>query len=249
MVRVTVKPPEYYPVVDKVFIDGLIEALEALGVGVTDIKAGVVPTEDAIRVGFLIGIKRPDTFSGADVNSIISALLEKLAAEARETLGAFYNTRFDVVGFKIIEKGPQEGKKNARLVIDCPDDMKRTLQRLGKGLMIHLKEKGVDFSTLVISVPKDGRPKVTVVVLLTRSLHLLEKEHLAESLTDKGRSYLRTLSADYMSLEVQVLDPGDKTVAMVLRGRKDAEKEAEQLLEDRAIREIMEALGKKPREP
>lgn len=246
MVKLTVEPPEYYPLVDKFFADGLVEALEALGIDVTDIKAGVKSTNTRIRIGFLIELVRPDAFSVAELETIISALLEKLADEATRSVGKFYNASFEVVGFKIVESRHSKRKGDVKLVVNAPEDVRRNLERVGKGLMIYLKDRGVEFSSLVINVPQDGRPRALISLLLKRPTHPLEKERLASSITEKTHSYLRTLSLEYFDVEVNVSDPNDTKAFFVGKENENAKNIAEgagDARDEKSIREILEAFG------
>ncbi len=244
MVKLTVEPPEYYPVVDKFFADGLVEALEALGIEIMDIKAGVKPLKDRIRIGFLIELTKPEAFSRTELETIVSAVLEKLAEDATRSMGKFYNAVFEIAGFKIVESHRSRKNRETKLVVNAPEDVRRNLERLGKGLAIYLKDRGIDFSTLVINVPKDGRPRAVVTLLLKRPTHPLEKERISESIAEKTQSYLRTLNIEYLGVDVKVLDPNDRKVSLALRERKKAEEVAEELRNDESIKEVLEAFGR-----
>lgn len=248
MVRLTVEPPEYYPVVDKFFANGLVEALEALGVEVTDIKAGVKAIENQIRIGFIIEVVKPEAFSISELEAIISTVLEKLSEEATKSMGRFYNATFEVAGFKVIKSKKSPGNNEIRVIVNSPDDLRRNLERLGKGLAIYLKDRGIDFSTLVINVPKDGRPRAITTVLLRRPMHPLEKERISESILEKTRSYLRTLNLEYLGTEVKVLDPTDKKVSLMLKEKNRAEKIASDITQDETVKEILEVFGREPPE-
>ncbi len=241
------EPPDYYPLVDKFFADGLVEALEALGIDVTDIKAGVKSTKTQIRIGFLIELVRPDAFSVAELETIISALLEKLAEEATRRVGKFYNASFEVVGFKIVESKHSKRKGDVKLVVNAPEDVRMNLERVGKGLMIYLRDRGVEFSTLVINVPQDGRPRALVTLHLKKPTHPLEKERLASSITEKTRSYFRTLSLEYFDVEVNVSDPNDTKALFAGRENKNSKNIVEgtgDARDEKSVREILETFGR-----
>ncbi|NJE02909.1 hypothetical protein [Thermococcus sp. MV11] len=244
MVTLTVEPPEYYPVIDKLFAGPIRDALEALGVELVDMKAGVKPVDRTIRVAFIFEVRKPETFLPAELDSILSGLLEKLAEDATKTFGRLYEARFQVVGFRVVEAAAETKKEGGRLIINCPDDIRRTIERLGKGLTIYLKDKRVKFQTLVLSMPSDGRPKLTVTLLLPEQTSQADKEALARELEYKASSYLRTLNADYIRVEARVLDPEDRAVGTVMGRIDKIEREAEELAEMEEVRELMSALGK-----
>ncbi|ASJ09327.1 hypothetical protein A3L11_08835 [Thermococcus siculi] len=246
MTSLSVEPPEYYPVIEKLFAGGIKNALETLGVELVSIKAGVVAEEREIKLAFVFEMHRPETFLPGELDSIISSVLERLAEDANRKFGRLYNVRFHIVGFRTVEASSQMGTRGeeANLVINCPDDLRRTLERMGKGLMIYLKDRKVEFSTLVLTMPQDGRPKLTVTLLLPEERPTYEKERLAEELEYKAASYLRTLNADYISVKARVIDPGDKTVGMIMSRLDEIEKEAKDIAERDDIRDIMSALGK-----
>ncbi len=244
MVKLTVEPPDYYPVVDKFFADGLVEALEALGIDVMDIKAGVKALQGRIRIGFLIELTKPDAFSRVELETIVSAVLEKLAEDATKSMGKFYNASFEIAGFKIIESQSTRKNKETKLVIKAPEDMRINLERLGKGLTIYLRDRGISFSTLVINVPKDGRPKGLITLLLKKPIHPLEKERIAKSIFEKSQSYLRTLNMDYLEVDVRVLDQNDRKAPLTLNEKVKEDESIVEGTEDETVKEILEAFGR-----
>ncbi|AEK72100.1 hypothetical protein GQS_00985 [Thermococcus sp. 4557] len=248
MTVLTVEPPEYYPVVEKLFAGNIRDALETLGVELVGMKVGVKPVGRVIKLAFLFEIRRPETFLPGELDSIISGLLEKLAEDATRTFGRLYDARFQVAGFRTIEAAGKPRKEEINLVVNCPDDIKRTIERLGKGLVIYLKDKRIDFSTIVLNMPPDGRPQLTITLLLPDEKPSSVKENLAKDLTHKASSYLRTLNAEYISVRARVLDPGDKTVGIIMKRLDQIEKEAEELAEMDEIRDLMSVLGKETRE-
>jgi len=246
MTELTVEPPEYYPVVEKFFVDGVREALETLGVELLSVKAGVKQVGKEIRLAFIFEVGEEAGFIPVDLNAVISEVLDKLTANANAKFGKFQNVRFRVMGFRMVEGETRRREESGRLVIDCPDDLRRTLERLGKGLMIYLQERELPFTSLTLTVPHDGKPRLVVALLLERETSPYEKASLERTLEEKTLSYLRALNADYLSVEVRVLDPGDEKVAKIVRERERIEKQAEEVVKDEDIRELMKALGKWP---
>ncbi len=246
MTVLTVDPPEYYPVIEKLFAGGIKDALETLGVELVSIKAGARPEGREIKLAFIFEVRKPETFLPGELDSIISGVLDRLTENANRTFGKLYNVQFKVVGFKTAEttSHPRQRGEETSLVVNCPEDLRRTLERLGKGLMIYLKDKGVEFTTIALTMPPDGRPKLTVTVLLPKERPAYERENLAKELKYKATSYLRTLNADYISVEVKVIDPGDKTVGIIMSRMDEIEKEAKELAGMEEIRDLMDVLGK-----
>ncbi|WP_148882053.1 hypothetical protein [Thermococcus aciditolerans] len=244
MTVLTVEPPEYYPVVEKLFAGNIRDALETLGVELVGMKVGVKPVGRVIKLAFLFEIRRPETFLPGELDSIISGLLEKLAEDATRTFGRLYDARFQVAGFRTIEAARKPRKEEVSLVVSCPDDIRRTIERLGKGLVIYLKDKRVEFSTITLTMPVDGRPKLTITLLVPEKKSPHDKAALAKELERKSTSYLRTLNAGYISVEAKVLDPGDKKIGVIMKKLDEIEKEAEELSRMDDIRELMSVLGK-----
>ncbi len=246
MSGLTVEPPEYYPVIEKLFADGLREALESLGVELLGIKAAVVPRGRELTLAFLLEVSRSETFLPGELDPVVEGVLEDLVERANRTFGKFYDVTFRVAGFRIIERPTGRGKDKPGLVINSPEDLRKTLERLGRGLMIYLKDRKVDFKTLLLTMPSDGRPDLRIVLILSRKSSDVEKDALAENLIDKVSSYLRTLNADYIRPAVRVLDPSDALVGTVLGRLHEIEREAEKLAESEEVRKLIETLGKRP---
>lgn len=240
----TVEPPEYYPIIEKLFVRGIKDALDVFGIEINSITVGVKEAKGEIRVAFLVEVYEPKGFLQGELKSTIGSILEKLSMEATKTFGSFYNVRFVLAGFRVRVLKRRHSKRESRLVINCPDDMRSILNRIGKGLMIYLKEHRIDFSTLVLSIPHDGRPHLTVTVLLSKEMSPLHKEDLERELAEKVKGYTRTLGAGYLSSTVKVLNPADEKIGIVLERKSRIEKEAEEIAKDEAVREVMEILGK-----
>ncbi|NJE04619.1 hypothetical protein E3E36_00330 [Thermococcus sp. M36] len=216
MTLLTVEPPEYYPVVDKFFATGIKDALDILGIELTGIDAVVGHEGRTLKIDFVFKVGSPETFIPLNLDSVVSALLDKFAADATNKFGRLYDLEFRVAGFRIVHSGPGERKGTGGLIVNCPEDSRRALERLGRGLLIYLKENRIDFSSVVLSMPSDGRPTLTVVLILRKKTPQVVKESLAENLGYKARSYLRTLGMDYISVNAAVMDFFDDDVAAVI---------------------------------
>ncbi|MDI3474554.1 MAG: hypothetical protein PWQ79_430 [Thermococcaceae archaeon] len=245
MAEIVVEPPEYYPIVDKFFATPLVEGLQVLGVDVIGIKAGVQTRANKILLGFIIETGSSPAIGALDVDSIVSSLLEKLAKEATYTWKKLQDVSFEVVGFKVYTSRRRGREEKTSLVVNSPEDLRRGLERLGKGLMIYLKERRAIFSTIVIKAPMDGRPVINVTLLLREVMNPLEKQRLQRELSHKVESFLRTLSLDYLRFQVSVLDPEDEKISLLLREKEKAEKMVDNIAEKKELKELMRILGKK----
>lgn len=241
-----VEPPEYYPVVDKLFASKLTEALEALGVEVDGISVLVRPDERTLHLSFEIAVAKPGGFMPINVEDAASGILEKLREEANSSFGRLYSVEFAIDGLRIREASEEEKPPEERLVVNGPDEMLDELRRLGRGLIITLREWEVEFSALTLSVPSNGPKEIKVVLKTLRRLPPAEKESLKEALRGKTLSFSRTILGREYPVAVRILDPEDKALARAIKEEKSVEALAEEIVEDEDVRELLSALGKSP---
>lgn len=240
-----VNPPEYYPIIDKLFAGRLREALEAFGASLEELTVFVQPEDRVFNLVFFLKVRNLTRFFSVDVDSFIYGLLEKLASDATSTFGRLYNVRFSIAGFRVSEEEPEEEThKKAKLIVNGPLDMEEALERLGKGLMITLREWGVPFSSLAITATSESIPRIRVVLKLEKILPAEEKARLTEKMREKAKTYLKTLTKKLLPIEIKIIDPEDKALALVMRKKEEIEREAEELAEKAEVRELMNLLGK-----
>ncbi|WP_297469718.1 hypothetical protein [Thermococcus sp.] len=125
-------------------------------------------------------------------------------------------------------------------------ELEDSLRRLGRGLMITLKDWGVPLSFITVTTDLFSPKVVSIVLRLTENVSQEEKETLREAVETKARNYAKTLLPEGLDIQVKVLDPSDRNIAQVMKRAKDIEKEIEMLTQNEEIRKLMEALGKSP---
>ncbi|NJE10435.1 hypothetical protein [Thermococcus sp. MAR1] len=246
MELLTVNPPDYYPIIDKLFAGKIREAVEAFGASLEELTVFVQPEDRILNLIFFLKVRGLQRFLSMEVDPFVYGLLEKLASDATETFGKVYGVRFAISGFKVVDEHPLEEhpERAARLVVNGPDDMREVLERLGKGLMITLREWNVQFSALAVTVPIEEPHILTIVLKMEYPVPPEEKEVLEKKLRDKTRTYIKTLTKRLIPVEVKILDPEDKTLASILKRKVEIEKEAEELAESAEVKELMNLLGK-----
>ncbi len=239
-----VEPSEYYPVVDKLFASKLAEALEALGVKVDDISVLVEPAERTLHLRFEIAASKHEGFMPIDIEDAAEGILDRLIDEANSSFGRLYSVEFTVDDLRIREAPKKEKSPGERLIVNGPEEFENKLERLGRGLIITLREWGVEFSTLTLSVPSNGTEEIKVVLKTLKRLSQAEKDSLKKALKGKTLSFSRTILKGEYPVEVRILDPEDKALAGVMQ----EEKSVEELVQDEDVRELLNVLGKSPPE-
>ncbi len=136
-------PPEYYPIIDKLFASRLVEATNALGIMVEDITALVVPDGRTLRLGFEIMISKGESFLPTGTESVVRGLLDKFADEANSSFGRLYQVDFLIERLKIEESTGKGWRGRERLIVNGPDELVEKLERLGRGIIITLREWGL----------------------------------------------------------------------------------------------------------
>ncbi|WP_297419139.1 hypothetical protein [Thermococcus sp.] len=243
-----VEPSEYYPVVDKLFASKLAEALEALGVKVDDISVLVEPAERTLHLRFEIAASKHEGFLPIDIEDAAEGILDKLIDEANSSFGRLYSVEFTVDDLRIREASKKEKSPGERLIVNGPEEFENKLERLGRGLIITLREWGVEFSTLTLSVPSNGTEEIKVVLKTLKRLSQAEKDSLKKALKGKTISFSRTILMGEYPVEVRILDPEDKALARVMQEEKSVEELVRELVQDEDVRELLNVLGKSPPE-
>jgi len=242
-----VDPPGYYPIIDKLFADKLREALEPFGIKVLEMGVRVIPQGSTIFLDFTMIVEEDEGIPVGSIKTVVEGIAEKLCTEATSTFGKLYNVKFAINNVSITEK---EKKKKTTpqysLVVDAPEELKPIAERIGKGLIIRLKELEIPVSALIVSISKKNK-RVDVVLKIVKELTQYEKDSLKEMIIEKTRAYMKVLLKNYPPhVNVKILDPRDRALAIVMRRMKDMRQEAEELAEREDIQMIMEALGKTP---
>ena len=241
----SVNPPEYYPIIEKLFAARIKDALDAFGVSLEELRVFVQPEERNLNLIFLLKVRGLRRFFSSETNPFVYGLLEKLASDATATFGKLYGIRFTIAGFKVSEEEEREEHEGVpRLIVNAPVDMEKSMERLGKGLMITLKEWNVEFSSIALTVTEERIPRVRVVLRLEKILPKEEREALKARVEAKTRTYLKTLIKKLLPVEVKIIDPEDRALAIVMKQREEIEREAESLAENEDIKELMALLGK-----
>ncbi|GAB6135162.1 hypothetical protein [Thermococcus prieurii] len=242
-----VEPGEYYSIVDKLFASRIVEAVEPLGASVERIDAKIRPEGRVLFLSFEVEVVQHSLAGIVDMETVIQGIVEKLIQEANSSFGKLYGVAFALESLKVREEVPRAHKRGeVKLVISGPPELEDALRRLGRGLMITLKDWGVSLSSITVTTDLVTPKIVSVVLRLTEKKSEAEKETLREAVETKARVYARTLLPEDLSIQVKVLDPSDRNIAQVMRRAREIEKEVEMLTKDEEIRKLMEALGKSP---
>jgi len=240
----TVEPPEYYPIIEKLFADKLGEGLEPFGASLEVMLVRVVPKGRDLFLEFSLTVNRDSGLSVLDLKSFTEGILERLCEEATATFGKLYNVRFVLGSVRIEEKHAQR-KRPAEysLIVDAPEELRDKLERVGKGLAIKLKEWGIEFSGLVLAL--EGK-RLGVVIKVDGKMNDYDKSALKDAVEEKTRAFLKTVLRKELPVTAKILDAEDRALAVVLRKMRAMEKEAEELARMEEVRTLMEALGKTP---
>jgi len=242
-----VEPGEYYSIIDKLFASRIVEAVELLGASVERIDAKIRPEGRVLFLTFEVEVVQHSLAGIVDTETVIQGILEKLIQEANSSFGKLYNVAFALEALSVREEAPKrrEGGET-KLVVSGPHELEDVLRRLGRGLMITLKDWGVPLSSITVTTDFASPKLVSVVLRLTEKKSEAEKETLREAVEAKARIYARTLLPGGLPIQVRILDPGDRNIAQIMKRAKEVEREIEMLTKDEDIRKLMEALGKSP---
>ncbi|NJE53757.1 hypothetical protein [Thermococcus sp. 21S9] len=243
-----VEPGEYYSIIDKLFASRIVEAVEPLGASVERIDVKIRPDGRVLFLTFEIDVVQHSLAGIVDLETIIQGILEKLIQDANASFGRLYGVTFALDGLKVRENVPKEGKKaEIKLIVSGPPEMEDALRRLGRGLMITLKDWGIPLASVTVTTDDPISPKtVSIVLRLTKRMSEAEKNTLREAVEAKAKNYAKALLPKSLEVHVKVLDPSDRNIAQVMRRAREIEKEVEMLTKDEEIRKLMEALGKSP---
>ncbi|WP_457742656.1 hypothetical protein [Thermococcus sp.] len=244
MLLLTVEPPEYYPIIDKLFADKLMEGLETFGVNLEEMWVRVIPGDRELFLEFFLKVSKDSGLSVLDLKSFTEGILEKLCEEATSTFGKLYNVKFILKSIEIEEKhARRRHSQEYSLIVDAPQELRDKLERVGKGLAIKLKEWGIEFSGLVLAL---DRRNIDVVIKIDGKMSDYDKSALGEAVEEKTRAFLKTVLGKEPPVKAKILDAEDRALATILRKMKEMEKEAEELAKMEEVRTLMEALGKTP---
>lgn len=241
-----VEPQEYYPLIHKLFVSEIVEAVDTLGASVRRIRAKVREGKRVLFLTFDVDVVRYSLSGVVDTETIVQGILEKRIQEANSSFGKLYGFRFVLESVTITEDVPRrEKREDARLVVSGPQEMEDALRRLGRGLMITLKEWNVPLTSITVTTDDLISPEtVSIVLKLAEQMGKAEKDSLKSSVETKARSYAKALLPERLNIQVKVLDPSDKNIAQVMKRAKSIEKEIEELTKNEDLKKLMEALGK-----
>ena len=214
MVKVNVEPADYYPIIDKLFTEEIVGALDALGLSVEGIKARVKPSGDDVGVDFSLVVHSEGNREIPSMEEFIRIAVERLVDEANERFSGMGNGRFVLGELNLIKASETEkwGSFTPRINIEtAPDELMEPLEKVAKGLWIKLQERGVKVTSVVLSFEEDVRPRVTVRIVLDENLTSYERKLLTDYILDKMEAYLGVTVGrrDYL-FDVQISTPSGK---------------------------------------
>ncbi|WP_456420524.1 hypothetical protein [Thermococcus sp.] len=239
-----VEPPDYYPVIDKLFADELEDALWPFGITVREMRVRVEPLEKVLTLHFDILLEREEGFPLPNVEAIVLGILDKLTEEATSTFGRLYGVSFRVGRVNIKERIiRKQNPGNPTLIVEGPSELKPVLARVGKGLIIKMKEWGYSPSTVTLSFDNEA---VSIAVKMTSRLNTYDKLTLKSALVEKAAAHLKTLLGRRFPVEVRILDPSDRVIKVLERNKRTIEERIQELLSNEDVKALMDALGRKP---
>ncbi|AMQ17857.1 hypothetical protein A0127_01035 [Thermococcus peptonophilus] len=240
-------PNKYHPLMQGLFISRMSDALDSLGMRLEDVLIHVNPTGKDIFLRFHLKVVQTSLTGSIDVESTVKGLIEKLTMEANESIGRVYGVTFLIDGIDVEQDLPRKygiPRDKSKLVLNVPPDLEESVRRIGKGLIISLRDWGIPVVSLALNVDTTTPNRIGLVVKLEKPLDKAEKESLVKALREKLSGYVKLLIKKPMEISVRVLDPSDKVVAKVMKKAKLAEKEVEAIIGNEDVRAIMKALGK-----
>jgi hypothetical protein len=238
MVKVNVEPADYYPIIDKLFTEEIVEALDAVGLSVEGIDAKVRPSGDNVGVDFSLVVTSKGNRGVSSMEDFIRIAVERLVEEANGRFRWMGNGKFFLGELKLVEAGETEKRPSSspRINIEAaPDELKGALEKVAKGLWIKLQERGVRVTSVALSFERGVAPTVTARLILEGNPTLYERKLLAEYISDKIEAYLWTTvgKGDY-NINVQLSTPSEN--------EKDDEAPDEEIKND-DLRELLRNLG------
>jgi hypothetical protein len=237
-----VEPPEYYPIIDKLFADRLAEALEPFGASLEEMRVLVRREDKRLNLDLSMEISR-DVSQLYNLESIVKGILEKLCGEATSSFGSLYGMSFVIAGLRIKEVPKRRVGGSTTLVVNGPQDVKPALTRVGKGLAIKLNEWG--YKPLAITIVLNENSEVVVVVKMGTKLDTDTKESVREALVERTTAYLKGLLGVELPVRAEVLDP-ETGLVLSERERLSIEERVKKLLSREDVRKLMELFGKTP---
>ncbi|WP_297436951.1 hypothetical protein [Thermococcus sp.] len=210
MVKVNVEPAEYYPIVDKLFTEGIVEALDAVGLSVEGIDAKVKPSEDNVGVDFSLVVASKGNRGVSRMEDFIRIAVERMVEEANGRFKWMGSGKFVLGELKLVEAGEtdKQAPSAPRISVEAaPDELKGALEKVAKGLWIKLQEKGVMVAAVALSF-EGGTPPMVTARLVLKGNPPYERELLADYISDKIEAYLWTTvgKGDY-NVNVQLSTP------------------------------------------
>ncbi|WP_297498552.1 hypothetical protein [Thermococcus sp.] len=200
-----VDPPDYYPIIDKLFADKLQGALESFGAVVEEMRVRVVPKGQEINLFFYVEASRR-SFQAYDIESIIQGILEKLCDEATSSFGDFYGVSFHIAGLEVKEVPRGSSRRGSiSLTVEGPQGVKSALARVGKGLAIKLGEWGYQVTALTLNMEEDA---VRLTVRPGQKLDRATEMSLSDRLKERAEAYLRSLLGVSYQVRVEILSEG-----------------------------------------
>ena len=218
-----VDPPDYYPIIDKLFADKLQRALDTFGAVVEDMKVRVVPKGRELNLFFYVEASH-GSFQAYDIEGIIQGILEKLCGEATSSFGSFYGVSFHLAKLEVKEVPRGSGRRGSiSLTVNGPQEVKPALARVGKGLAIKLREWGYKVTSLTLNMEEDS---LRLTVTMGQRLDRATRISLSERLGERAEAYLRSLLGVRYPVAVEIV----------------GEKKEEDISQREDVRELMNRL-------
>ncbi len=206
--EVEVKPPDYYPVVDKFIVSRIEEGFSALGATVKAVSVKVHPEKGRIGLDVGITVDVTQVFLPDELPVFTSSLLEKAVEDANDNFGSWNNVRFYVRSLRVKEerKDVDNEMQRTRITVTAPIEKEKT-EKLAKGLVLWLVDRGFSVESIDIALNSVTPPIFSIHLRLKDELDPVEKEKLREAIVDKVTGYSETLFGVKPTLKVLSVEP------------------------------------------
>ncbi|AFK22935.1 hypothetical protein Py04_1361 [Pyrococcus sp. ST04] len=240
---ITYSGPKDYEFIVIPHAKDLVEGLKTLGVRVEEFSIkGRIVTVNGYLVLHLMGelIISEVGYMSKSLPNIVSELLVDMRDRIQKDLkplGVFIYLNPEEFKITVIE----EKKELGNLVVDVPEYTEEAAKRFGKGLLLYLREKGIEVETLVISGYTVGKVvKFRILVVPHGKKEVVEK--YIRNAIEKYSSFLaRSIKTHIPKIEaIEVIDTKIKPIfGIILKRKSSIDREASKIASSEEIKSVL----------
>ncbi|AEH24429.1 hypothetical protein PYCH_07420 [Pyrococcus yayanosii CH1] len=238
-------PERYFPLINahsNIIVDGL----SSLGIKVEEVEVGAreLAIGGRLILHVVMEIKVNVEESGlmrSQLEKIVYPLVDRFREALKRELypiGVVPYIRTEDIRIVPLKK---EVDKLGNVVVDAPPEFESAFRRYAQGIAIGLRERGIKFETLVVSVYEDGkRLGLRVVLVPLKEFEGIEKT--LRGLAEKYMGFLRyTLKNIKVSLDgVEVITSKIKPwPARILAQKERIIAQVDEIIEDEDVKSLM----------